>query len=103
MQTSFEVVMAVTKVEVGIQYSPPQSDADSEVMEQNEAEPLNVIISSQEEAVKDELDVPEVISEAMQQQAQEFANSDENSVTEKEDSDSDIPVKRVTRNRGVNK
>jgi len=45
MQTSFEVVQAVTKVEVGIQYSPPQSDADSEVM-QNEAEPLNVIISS---------------------------------------------------------
>jgi hypothetical protein len=32
-----------------------------------EAEPLNVIISSQEEApVKKELDVPEVISEAMQ-------------------------------------
>lgn len=53
--------------------------------------------------MKDELDVPEVISEAMQQQAQEFANGDENSVTEKEESDSDMPVKRVTRNRGVNK
>jgi hypothetical protein len=61
----------VTKCEVGIQYSPPQSEI--EVIDQqqscdNEAEPLNVIISSQEEApVKEELSAVEVISEAMQQ------------------------------------
>lgn len=63
----------------------------------NEAEPLNVIISSQEEAPvkeEEEFNACEIISDSMQQQAQEFANSQEDeemvSSEAKEDSDSDF-------------
>lgn len=78
MQTSFEVITkptAVTTVEFGTQYSPPQSEIQESIpieCQDNQAEPLNVIISSQEQEeapVKEEEESNscEIISDNMEQ------------------------------------